>query len=84
MGLFTGLLTLPLAPARGVAWIAQQLDEQAREQMYGPDSIRRQLAELEAELDAGTISEAEFEEAEELLLDRLDEVLAARHPEEDT
>jgi predicted kinase len=83
MGLFTRLVMLPLAPVEGVAWVARQLEEQAWEQMYGPDSIRRQLAELETELEAGAISEAEFEAVEEQLLDRLDEVLAARRPEGD-
>ena len=29
MGLFTGLLTLPLAPVRGVAWVAEVLAEEA-------------------------------------------------------
>ena len=29
MGLFTGLLTLPLAPVRGTVWIAEQLAAEA-------------------------------------------------------
>jgi hypothetical protein len=29
MGFFTGLLTLPLAPVRGVVWVADQLMEVA-------------------------------------------------------
>lgn len=75
MGLLTRLVTLPLAPAQGVIWIARQLEEQAAEEFYGPDSIRRQLAALEEDLEAGRISEEEYVEAEEVLLDRLDEVL---------
>jgi hypothetical protein len=66
---------LPLAPVEGVVWIARQLEEQAAEELYGPESIRRQLAELEDALEAGYISEEDYAEAEELLLDRLDEVL---------
>jgi hypothetical protein len=29
MGLISGLLTLPLAPVRGTAWIAERVQEQA-------------------------------------------------------
>lgn len=75
MGLFSRLVMLPLAPVEGVVWIARQLEEQAAEELYGPESIRRQLAELEDALEAGYISEEDYAEAEELLLDRLDEVL---------
>ena len=30
MGLFASLITLPLAPVRGTAWVAQQVAEEAR------------------------------------------------------
>ncbi|MGO4759259.1 gas vesicle protein GvpG, partial [Streptomyces sp. 2MCAF27] len=36
MGLITGLLTLPLAPVRGVAWIAEQLRQEALRELYDP------------------------------------------------
>ncbi|NUV38641.1 gas vesicle protein GvpG, partial [Streptomyces sp. KAI-27] len=36
MGLLTGLLTLPLAPARGVAWIADRLEETAERETADP------------------------------------------------
>lgn len=75
MGLLARLVMLPLAPVEGVVWIARQLEEQAAEELYGPDSIRRQLAELEGMLDDGHITETEFVEAEDELLDRLDEAL---------
>lgn len=73
MGLFTRLVTLPLAPLEGVAWVAQKLQEQAYDELYGFESIRRQLAELQAMLDAGQITEDEYIATEEDLLDRLDE-----------
>lgn len=66
---------LPLAPVEGVVWIARQLEEQAAQELYGPESIRRQLAEVQDLLDDGWITESEYLEAEEELLDRLDEVV---------
>src|SRR5947209_8619752 len=47
MGLFTGLLTLPLAPVRGVVWIAEQVMEEMERELYDEDSIRRELVQLE-------------------------------------
>ena len=33
MGLFTGLLTLPLAPVRGTMWVAEQLMAEAERRL---------------------------------------------------
>ena len=71
MGLFTGLLTFPLAPVRGVAWIAEQLAEEADRQLYDEDVIRRELLQLELEFDDGKIDEEERLEREQALLERL-------------
>jgi Gas vesicle protein G len=83
MGLFTSLVMLPLAPIEGVIWIARQLEEQASREIYSPESIRRQLDEFQQALDAGEITEEEYLEAENILLDRLDQVLAFAPPEGD-
>ena len=48
MGLITGLLTLPLAPVRGTAWLAEKLLEQAEREFYDERAIRAQLLEIEA------------------------------------
>jgi hypothetical protein len=79
MGLLTRLVTLPLAPVQGVVWLAGQLEAEAYQQLYGVSGIRRQLAQLGHALDAGEITEDEYAAAEEELLDRLDEALAADH-----
>jgi Gas vesicle protein G len=71
MGLITGLLTLPLAPVRGVAWVADKLVAVAEEQFYDVDAIYAELRELEADLEEGRISEEEFDRAEDVLLQRL-------------
>ncbi|MFE2302416.1 gas vesicle protein GvpG [Streptomyces sp. NPDC059445] len=76
MGLFTQLVTLPLAPVRGVAWVMDRVLEAAEDEYYDPAPIRLQLAELERQLNAGEIDEETFDRAEDQLLDRLDEIRA--------
>jgi cytochrome c-type biogenesis protein CcmI len=71
MGLFTGLLTLPLAPMRGVMWLAERIQEQAEQQMYDPAAVRRQLAEVDRARTAGELSDEEAAELEDELLSRL-------------
>jgi hypothetical protein len=71
MGLFTGLLTLPLAPLRGTVWVAEQLLQQAERDYYDPDLIRRQLEEVDAARAAGVLADADADDLEEQLLERL-------------
>lgn len=60
MGLITGLLTLPLAPVRGVVWIAEIVAEEAEKELAARASPERALAELEAAYLAGEVPEDEF------------------------
>jgi hypothetical protein len=76
MGLFTGLLTLPLAPVRGTVWIAEQLATVAERELDDEQAVRRLLVEAEIEFEAGRISQEEFERVEDELLERLDLVTA--------
>jgi hypothetical protein len=78
MGLFTGLLTLPLAPLRGVVWVADQVTQEAERQLYDEDRIRAQLMQLEMDADDGLIDEEEREVQEQELLGRLAEARARR------
>lgn len=71
MGLISGLLTLPLAPVRGVAWIGEQVAIEAERELNDETRARRELAALGMELDLGRIDEREFEEREDALLERL-------------
>ncbi|GAB2828641.1 gas vesicle protein GvpG [Streptomyces chlorus] len=71
MGLITGLLTLPIAPVRGVIWVAEKLHDTAERELHDPAVLRAQLAVLNQELEAGDITPDEFEREEERLLDRL-------------
>lgn len=71
MGLITGLLTLPLAPVRGTAWLAEQIRDQAEAELYDEGEIRERLMELEDLYDAGEIDEQERQQAEDALLEHL-------------
>lgn len=71
MGLFTELLLLPLAPVRGVAWVAEQVQQQVDHQLNDPGVIRGQIDELDAAHERGEISETERDEQQEVLLARL-------------
>ena len=71
MGLFTGLITLPLAPVRGVVWIAEQVAEEIERELYDQDSIRRELLQLELDVEDGLIDDDERQTREEALLERL-------------
>jgi hypothetical protein len=71
MGLFTGLLLLPLAPLRGTVWVAEQIAEEAARQMDEGRTIRRQLAEVELRYERGELTVEELEEIEDELLERL-------------
>jgi uncharacterized membrane protein len=71
MGLITGLLTLPLAPVRGVAWVAEVLAEEAERELAAASSPERALAELEAARATGEISEEEYAEREAEVIDAM-------------
>jgi len=71
MGLFTGLLTLPLAPVRGVAWVAEQVADEVERELYDEDRIRSELLQLEMEAEDGLIGDEERGRREDELLQRL-------------
>jgi Gas vesicle protein G len=76
MGLISGLLTFPIAPVRGVAWIAERLSEQAIEEAFSEGAIRRQMAAAQQDLEAGRLTEEEYDAIEDELVARL---LTLRH-----
>jgi DNA-binding GntR family transcriptional regulator len=73
MGLITGLLTLPLAPVRGVGWVAEQVADQAEQELYDEGRIMRELAAIELAHDAGEIDDDTLAEHTDRLLERLEE-----------
>jgi hypothetical protein len=73
--MFTGLLLLPLAPVRGVGWVANVLAEEAEREVESRESPERALADLEAKRANGEISEEDAEALETELVERM----LARH-----
>ncbi len=71
MGLLRRVVTLPLAPVEGLVWLAERLEEQAYQQLYGPEAVRRRLDELDEAFARGEISEDDRTAAEETLLESL-------------
>jgi gas vesicle protein GvpG len=71
MGLFTGLLTLPLAPVRGVVWLGEQLEREAQRQWSDPAAVRAQLAEVDEAFQAGSITADERDQLQDELVARL-------------
>ncbi|MGW1493224.1 c-type cytochrome biogenesis protein CcmI [Streptomyces sp. NPDC002402] len=78
MGLLSGLVTWPLAPVRGVVWIAEQVEEVAERELSDPEVIRQRLEEVEIARDAGEITDEEAAEQEAELVRRL---MASRSPD---
>ena len=76
MGIFTGLLLLPLAPLRGTIWIAERLAEYAERELGDEAAVRRLLVEAELAYESGELSDMEYEAIEDELLDRLQEATA--------
>jgi hypothetical protein len=71
MGLFIGLLTLPLAPLRGVLWVAEQVADEVDRQLYDEGNIRREMLALELDYEDGKIEEEERKAQENALFERL-------------
>jgi glycine/D-amino acid oxidase-like deaminating enzyme len=71
MGIFTALVTLPLAPVRGAAWVVQQVAEEADRQLYDESRMRGELLQLELDHDAGLVNDETYEEQADELLARM-------------
>ncbi|MFD6372520.1 gas vesicle protein GvpG, partial [Streptomyces roseolus] len=64
MGLLDGILTLPLAPLRGTAWVIDQVLEAAEREYYDPAPVRARLAALVDDLENGRLDAEEFDRLE--------------------
>lgn len=71
MGLFTGLLTLPLAPVRGVVALARTLEREAHRQWSDPASIGEQLTAVQDAYERGELTEQERDAEQDQLVARL-------------
>ena len=71
MGLISGLLTLPIAPLRGVVAVAEQVRKQAEEEFYDPARIRQHLDSVTRRRESGELSDDAATALEDELVERL-------------
>ncbi|KJF23563.1 gas vesicle protein G [Rhodococcus sp. AD45-ID] len=69
MGLLSFIVTLPLAPVRGVISLAELIQQQVEDELHNPASARRALEELEEARAAGEITAEEEQQAQQVILD---------------
>lgn len=65
---------LLLAPLKGVVWLAEKIKEQAEGEFLNEEGVRRELRELYLLLEKGKISEEEFNDQEEQLVERMEAI----------
>lgn len=68
MGLLTAVLTLPIAPVRGVGWISRQVLNAAEEELDKQERVSRELSMLREDLEQGRITLEMYAAAEAELL----------------
>ncbi|AJF63698.1 hypothetical protein SVTN_03695 [Streptomyces vietnamensis] len=74
MGLVTEIVALPVAPFRGIAWVLDKVVRAAEQEYYDPGPVQEALADLERKRQEGHVDEEEFEQREQALLQRLEEI----------
>lgn len=71
-----------LSPFKGLYWLVRQIHNAVEEeQAQDAENITRELSELYMMLETGRMTEAEFDEQEAVLLDRLDAVRGVAGPD---
>ncbi|MFD6394452.1 gas vesicle protein GvpG [Nocardia sp. NPDC055029] len=71
MGLLSAIVTLPLAPVRGVMWLGEVIQDQVEQQLHDPATLRAELEEIDRAAAAGDLSEEEQKQAQQSILDRM-------------
>ena len=71
MCLISGILTLPFAPVRGTIWVAEQIRQQAEDELYDPARIREQIEAVDRARTAGDLTDEEATRLEDELVERL-------------
>ena len=80
MGLISAILTAPLAPVKGVVWVAEHIHDQAMRELYDPESIQLALDQVQLDRELGRINEEEADLREDELLERLIEANRGDYP----
>src|SRR5215213_5045969 len=71
---------LLFSPGKGALAIFQQIAKKAAEEFLDDGPVKKELQEIYALLEAGNLSEEEFENREQLLLQRLEHIARLRLP----
>lgn len=71
MGFLSNVLLLPLAPLRGVLWVAQLLESLAANELSDPNVLRSKLREAEDAHRRGEITAEELDRIEDAIFTRL-------------
>ena len=67
-----------LAPIKGLVFVADKVRRSATEELLDEDGVRQELRDLYMLLETGKISEEEFQESEEQLVERLEQIQAQK------
>ena len=67
-----------LAPVKGVVWLGEKLNEVAEKELNDDGLIKQELMELQLRFELDEISEQEYNEKENELLDRLDAIAKSK------
>jgi Gas vesicle protein G len=67
-------MLLVSAPFRGLLRIFEEVAKQTEQELYNEDAVKAQLTELYTRLEAGSLSEEEFDRCEAELVERLEEI----------
>lgn len=79
MGLISGVLLLPLTgPYRGFVGILRAIQEQVEAQLMDEARVQGELMQLSIRHSAGQISDAEYDKREAELLEKLNNIRAAK------
>jgi hypothetical protein len=76
MGLLSGILTLPLAPVRGVIALGKIIQEQVEQELHSPAAIRARLEDIEDRRRRGLITDEEAGHEEQAVLDEIERTRA--------
>jgi hypothetical protein len=63
-----------LAPLKGVIWIGQKLGDMAQKELSDKGRIKEELMRLQLQFELDEINQAEYDQKEKELLDRLDAI----------
>ena len=80
MGVISGILLAPLAPVRGVVWVAEKIADEVERREFSEAAGVRQLEEIDELRKRGEIDEEEARAREAAIIER--QMIRAKGPTE--